>query len=195
MSTHFAAIAYTPGVRAAQRRWGGAEQPTSADAAPAVLGPRECAFIAARDSFFLATVGEGGWPHVQHRGGAPGFLRVLDANTLAFADHGGNRQFVSAGNLAGNPRAALILMDYPQRRRLKLLAEVQVLAADEAPPALRDAVTLPGAPPVERVLCLRVAAFDWNCSRFITPRYNEAELAALGLALPDPIPNRQGGNP
>jgi hypothetical protein len=86
-------------------------------------------------------------------------------------------------------------MDYPQRRRLKLLAEVQVLAADEAPLALREAVTLPGAAPVERVLCLRVAAFDWNCSRFITPRYNEAELAALGLALPEPLPTRQGGNP
>jgi predicted pyridoxine 5'-phosphate oxidase superfamily flavin-nucleotide-binding protein len=189
MSSHFAALAYTPGVRAAQRRFAGAEAPVPPGDVQARLGAREQAFIAARDSFFLATVGEGGWPHVQHRGGAAGFLRVLDERTLAFADHGGNRQFVSAGNLAGNARAALILLDYPQRRRLKLLAEVEVLAADEAPPALRAAVELPGAPPAERVLRLRVAAFDWNCSRFITPRYTEAELAALGVALPASFPN------
>ncbi|WP_066340537.1 pyridoxamine 5'-phosphate oxidase family protein [Azohydromonas lata] len=184
MSSHFAAIAYTPGVRAAQRRFGGAEAPKPPGDLQAHLSARERAFIAARDSFFLATVGEGGWPHVQHRGGAPGFLRVLDDSTLAFADLGGNRQFVSTGNLAGNPRAALILLDYPQRRRLKLMAEIEVLAADEAPPALLAAVEMPKTPPTERVMLLHVAAFDWNCSRFITPRYTEAELAALGVALP-----------
>jgi predicted pyridoxine 5'-phosphate oxidase superfamily flavin-nucleotide-binding protein len=184
MSSHFAALAYTPGVRAAQRRFLGEEMPVPPGPAAAVLTARERAFIAARDSFFLATVGEGGWPHVQHRGGAPGFLRVLDDTTLAFGDFTGNRQFVSAGNLAGNARAALILLDYPQRRRLKLLAEVEVLAADEAPAGLLAAVQGREAASIDRVMRLRVAAFDWNCSRFITPRYTEAELAALGVALP-----------
>jgi predicted pyridoxine 5'-phosphate oxidase superfamily flavin-nucleotide-binding protein len=184
MSSHFAAIAYTPGVRAAQRRFAGDEAPVPPGAAVGRLGQRERAFIATRDSFFLATVGEGGWPHVQHRGGAPGFLRVLDDDTLAFADFGGNRQFVSVGNLSGNPRAALILLDYPRRLRLKLLAEIEVLAAEAAPAALLAAVQGPEAAAVERVMRLHVAAFDWNCSRFITPRYTEAELAALGVALP-----------
>ncbi len=185
MSRHFADITCTPGVRATQQRYLGAPLPTPAGKPEATLGDRERTFIAARDSAYLATVSETGWPHVQHRGGPRGFLRVIDARTLAFADYGGNRQFVSVGNLAGQPKAALILMDYPNRRRLKLLAEVQVLPADEADPDLVAAVTLPGAPPTERVMVLHIAAFDWNCSQHITPRYSAAELAERD-SLPKP---------
>lgn len=179
MSRHFADITCTPGVRDAQQHYLGAPLPTPGGNPEAILGERERSFIAARDSAYLATVSETGWPHVQHRGGPRGFLRVIDERTLAFADYGGNRQFVSVGNLIGQPKAALILMDYPNRRRLKLLAEVQVVPADEADPDLVAAVTLPGAPPTERVMVLHVAAFDWNCSQHITPRYSAAELAAL----------------
>lgn len=181
MSRHFADITCTPGVRATQQRYLGAPLPTPAGNPEAILGDRERAFIAARDSAYLATVGDGGWPHVQHRGGPPGFLRVVDERTLAFADYGGNRQFVSVGNLAGQPKAALILMDYPNRRRLKLLAEITVRPADEADPELVAAVGLPGAPPTERVMVLHIAAFDWNCSQHITPRYSARELAALDI--------------
>ena len=86
----------------------------------------EAAFIAARDSFYLASVSESGWPYVQHRGGAPGFLKVLDDKTLGFADYRGNRQYISLGNIAADDRVALILMDYPRKARLKVLARMHV---------------------------------------------------------------------
>lgn len=190
MSRHFAAITYTPSVRASQRRYGGrelgvvpGEQP---DGAATELSRRECEFIAARDSFYLSTVSETGWPHIQHRGGPAGFLRVLDATTLAFADFSGNRQYVSVGNLAANDRAALILMDYPNQRRLKILGHIEVidLATNmdaTAGPAV-DAELLAKMQPlgreVERILRLRVVAFDWNCSRHITPRFTASEWQA-----------------
>lgn len=190
MSRHFAAITYTPSVRASQRRYGGrelgvvpGEQP---DSAVAELSRRECEFIAARDSFYLSTVSETGWPHVQHRGGPAGFLRVLDATTLAFADFSGNRQYVSVGNLAANDRVALILMDYPNQRRLKILGHVEVIDMATnmdatAGPAV-DAELLAKMQPlgreVERILRLRVVAFDWNCSRHITPRFTASEWQA-----------------
>ncbi len=188
MSGHFSRIAYTPGVRAMQRRYNGREVPAGGNDVPE-LGPHERQFVAARDSFYLATISATGWPHVQHRGGAPGFLKVLDALTLAFADYAGNRQFVSVGNLHDHPRAALILMDYPNRRRLKILGTVDVLdAADD--PVLRAAVSAPGEPAAERIMLLHVAAFDWNCSQHITPRYSERELAEHGLALTESHPSQ-----
>lgn len=175
MSRHFADLAYTARVRAEQRQRLGAALPTPAGDPVARLGEREIRFIAARDSFFLATVGEGGWPHVQHRGGPAGFLRVVDPQTLAFGDYAGNRQFVSVGNLAGQPRAALILVDYAQRRRLKILAEIEVQAPT---PATLELVAMADAPRPERILWIRVAAFDWNCSQHITPRYTADEWRA-----------------
>ena len=189
MSRHFAALTYTPSVRASQRRYGGRELgEASGGNAIAELSRRGCEFIAARDSFFLSTVSETGWPHVQHRGGPAGFLRVLDATTLAFADFSGNRQYVSVGNLAANNRAALILMDYPNQRRLKILGRIEVIdmaaATIEATagPTV-DAELLAKMQPlgreVERILLVRVAAFDWNCSRHITPRFTASEWQSL----------------
>lgn len=178
MSRHFAAIAYTASVRASQRRYGGRELGGAADSSPVALGRRECEFIAARDSFYLATVSASGWPHVQHRGGPAGFLRVLDAATLAFADFSGNRQYVSVGNLADNDRAALILMDYPEQRRLKILAHVEVIDMAATVDAELLAKMQPLGSEVERILRLHVAAFDWNCSRHITPRFTASEWQA-----------------
>lgn len=186
MSDHFALLAYTPAVRAEQRRRLGRELPRPtgdpSDAASALphaeLGERECSFIAARDHFFLATVNEAGWPHVQHRGGPCGFLRVLDTRTLAFADYGGNRQYVSVGNLAAHPKAAIILIDHANRRRLKLLATLKVFDADRADCPHLPQVTLPDAPPCERVIVIELAAFDWNCSQHITPRFTAQEWSA-----------------
>lgn len=181
MSRHFAEIAYTPAVLAEQCRYNGAELDFGAGAALAELGGREHEFIAARDSFYLATVGEGGWPHVQHRGGPPGFLHVAGPRRLAFGDYNGNRQYVSVGNLRGNTRAALILVDYPNRRRLKILGHASVYDADEAPAELPR---LPAAASIERIFVLEVAAFDWNCSQHITPRYSEREMLARGWTPP-----------
>jgi predicted pyridoxine 5'-phosphate oxidase superfamily flavin-nucleotide-binding protein len=137
----------------------------------------EAAFIAERESFYMATVSENGWPYVQHRGGPPGFLRILDEKTLAFADFRGNRQYISIGNLAADDRAALILMDYPARRRLKILAHVEAkdltgdsdLAAKLATPGYKAKQ--------ERAMLFHLEAFDWNCPQHITPRFTEAELA------------------
>lgn len=179
MSRHFAAIAYTPSVRAAQCRYNGGELPV-APVGEVALGPREKEFIAARDSFYLATVGETGWPHVQHRGGPAGFLKVLGPATLGFADYAGNRQYVSVGNLAHNGKAAMILMDYPNRRRLKILGQIEAVDVAEAPPETLAAI-LPAftGTPVERLMIVSVAAFDWNCSQHITPRYTESEFQTL----------------
>jgi uncharacterized protein len=133
-------------------------------------------FIAGRDSFYMATVSETGWPYVQHRGGPPGFLHVIDDKTLAFADYRGNRQYISLGNLNADDRAALIMVDYPNRRRMKILAhaEVKDLNAD---PALAELLIDPSykAKP-ERAYLLHLDAFDWNCPQHITPRYTPAEL-------------------
>lgn len=178
MSRHFASIAYTPGVRASQRRHGGRDLGEGLDEiaeTPVVeLGPREREFVAARDSFYLSTVSESGWPHVQHRGGQAGFLQVLDPTTLAFADLSGNRQYVSVGNLSRNDRAALILMDYPNRRRLKILGHVEMVELATVNPKLLAKMKFPERD-VERIMLIRIAAFDWNCSRHITPRFTESE--------------------
>jgi predicted pyridoxine 5'-phosphate oxidase superfamily flavin-nucleotide-binding protein len=136
-------------------------------------------FIAQRDSFYMATVSETGWPYVQHRGGPPGFLRALDDRTLACADFRGNRQYISVGNLAANDRACLFLMDYPNRRRLKMYARVEIRTAAEAPETLQ-AVAMPGyAGKIERALVFHLQAFDWNCPQHIHPRFTESELSDL----------------
>jgi predicted pyridoxine 5'-phosphate oxidase superfamily flavin-nucleotide-binding protein len=125
----------------------------------------------------MATVSENGWPYVQHRGGPPGFIRILDEKTLAIPDFRGNRQYISTGNLSANDRAALFLMDYPHRRRLKIYAHIEAkdLTAD---PELAAKLALPDyRAKVERSLIIHLAAFDWNCPQHITPRFSEAELA------------------
>lgn len=139
----------------------------------------EIAFIATRDSFYIATVSESGWPYVQHRGEPPGLLRVLDDKTLAFADFRGNRQYISVGNLGAESRASLILMDYPGRRRLKIYAhsELRGLSTD---PSLGESVAVPGckAKP-ERAVVLHLVALDRNCPQHITPRFSQAEWKPL----------------
>lgn len=182
MQTRFAQIAFTPAVKRLQENDGSRASYARGEAGAAShdpLGVGEAEFIAERDSFHMATVSETGWPYLQHRGGPKGFLKVLDAHTLAFADFQGNRQHVSEGNLAGNDRVALILMDYANRRRLKLLGRARMAPAAEEP-ALAAALTAGGYPAtVERVVVIRVEAFDWNCPQHITPRYSAAEMAQV----------------
>ena len=181
----FLDIAVTPSVQAAQAASGAATAWSNfkGDRAFDRFTENEAAFIAARDSFYIATVSETGWPYVQHRGGPPGFLKVLDERTLGLADYRGNRQYISVGNLAAGDRAALILMDYPGRARLKLYAHVEVKNLDDAPD-LTERLATPGyrAKP-ERAFILHLEAFDWNCPQHITPRFTEAEVAKAVLPL------------
>jgi predicted pyridoxine 5'-phosphate oxidase superfamily flavin-nucleotide-binding protein len=138
----------------------------------------ETAFIAQRDSFYLATVSQTGWPYVQHRGGPPGFLRVLDDETLGFADFRGNRQYLTLGNLADEERVALFLMDYAGRRRLKILARMKPHDLN-AEPELAARLATPGYRGfAERGFVLKLQAFDWNCPQHITQRFTAAEIAA-----------------
>ena len=125
----------------------------------------------------MATVSESGWPYVQHRGGPPGFIKVLDPNTIGFADFRGNRQYVSVGNVMQDDRVSLILLDYPHRQRLKLLGHARVARPDEV--ELLAQLGTPGyRARVERGLVIRIEAFDWNCPQHITPRFTVAEVEA-----------------
>lgn len=139
------------------------------------LTARELNFIAERDSFYIATVTEDLWPYVQHRGGPAGFLRPLGGNRLGFADFGGNRQHISAANIADRNRAALFLMDYPGRRRLKLIGEARWQTADTTDPLWDGLVDTDYPAEVQRFFLLDVLGFDWNCPQHITPRYEAAE--------------------
>jgi predicted pyridoxine 5'-phosphate oxidase superfamily flavin-nucleotide-binding protein len=175
----FLDIAVTPSVRAAQAAMGVDQhwQHFKGERTFDKLTPNEAAFIAQRDSFYMATVSETGWPYVQHRGGAPGFLKVIDEKTLAFADYRGNRQYISLGNLSVDDRVALILVDYANRARLKIYARVEAVPLD-TDPALAQQVANPGyRGKPERILKLHLEAFDWNCPQHITPRFTEAEIA------------------
>ncbi|MEP7366343.1 MAG: pyridoxamine 5'-phosphate oxidase family protein [Acidobacteriota bacterium] len=143
---------------------------------PAVLGPHEREFVATRDHFFMATVGEDGWPYVQHRGGPVGFIHVLDDHTIAFADYSGNRQYVSVGNLKTDGRAALILMDYPNQRRLKILGRVELHEAAANPDLMAQLTTAGYKAKIERAMVIHIEAFDWNCPQHITPRFTAEEI-------------------
>ena len=176
MAGKFLELAFTPAVRAAQEKYFGRAQPVPPQPERDALTDDEFQFIRSRDSFYLATVSEAGWPYVQHRGGKPGFLQVMGPTQLAFADYKGNRQMLSTGNVAASDRVCLFLMDYPQRTRLKILGHAQVLDAREQP----DLVTQVAGPEarglVERLFLIEVVSFDWNCPKYITPRYTAAEV-------------------
>jgi hypothetical protein len=186
MAHRFAEIAFTPAVKAQQEAHGSRASYARFDEGPPRndrFGPEEIEFIQERDGFYLASIGETGWPYVQYRGGRPGFLHVLDERTLAWADFRGNRQYVSVGNLGGDDRVALILMDYANRRRLKILghAEPLPLGADDG---LAARLAVPGYKAVvERAMRVHIEGFDWNCPQHITPRFtlDEVEHAVTPL--------------
>lgn len=140
------------------------------------LGQAEAEFIAARDSFYLGSISESGWPYIQHRGGPQGFLRVINETTLAFADYKGNRQMLTTGNVSANDRVALFLMDYKDRARLKILGHARVEDA-QVHPELTVQITDPKMrSSVERLVFIDVVSFDWNCPKYITPRYSVEEV-------------------
>ncbi len=185
MAHSYHEIAFTPSILDLQQQAG------SRDGYAAMSGDeryahrltnRETDFLARRDSFYMASVSETGWPYVQHRGGPVGFMKVLDEFTIGFADYAGNRQYVSQGNLENDGRVSLFFMDYPNRRRLKLFGRARIVDAMEG--TLPDQLTDPGYPAqVERGVIIRVEGFDWNCPAHITPRFSEDEVRAATAEL------------
>ena len=180
MTHRFADITFTDSVKAAQEQYGTRVQN---ERLQHHFGPndqltaRETEFIELRDTFYIASVSDTGWPYVQHRGGPRGFLRALGSNLLAYADFRGNRQLISVGNVSSNDRCSLILMDYPNRLRLKILGHIHFEDARTAASEVVEQVELPNyRARIERVAFIDVAAFDWNCPQHITRRYTEEEF-------------------
>jgi predicted pyridoxine 5'-phosphate oxidase superfamily flavin-nucleotide-binding protein len=183
MTDSYGQIAFTDAVKSVQQVQGSRHayaRPARNPDSKRRLGPEEEDFIRARDNFFLASVSETGWPYVQYRGGPEGFLHVINDHTLAVADFCGNRQYISTGNVIGNDRVALLMVDFANARRLKLFGRMHSVAPNDNPAltdalvdrdysALRDAT-------VERIFVIDVEAFDWNCPQHIRLRFTEDEV-------------------
>ena len=179
MTKSFGSLVFTPAVKALQERYGSRRQYARLEQLGAMnggLGPDEKEYLAERDTFYMASLGESGWPYVQHRGGPKGFLKVIDDTTLAFADFRGNKQYISTGNLLTVNRIALIVVDYPRQLRLKLLGRVEVFEGEKAKDWLPKVRDLQYKAVTERVYVIRIEAFDWNCQQHIIPRYTEEEI-------------------
>ena len=186
MGHKFAELAFTDTVRSIQSTEGSRNSYARMDGGADyndILGPKEAQFIAARDSFYMATVSETGWPYVQHRGGPAGFVKIIDEKTLGFADFRGNRQYVSVGNLSNNDRVSLFFMDYPNKTRLKLLGRVRIAEPSDTNILQKLALEDRYRARTERGLVISVEAFDWNCPQHIAPRFTQAEVDNKLLSL------------
>lgn len=183
MATKYLDLMFTDAVCRAQTQYYGNAGKIAGAPERDPLGQAEAEFIAARDSFYVGTISESGWPYIQHRGGPPGFLRVMNETTLVFADYKGNRQLLSTGNVSVNDRVALFLMDCRNRERLKILGHARVEDA-RVYPELTTQVTDPKMrSSVERLVFFDVVSFDWNCPKYITPRYSSEEVEELAGPL------------
>jgi uncharacterized protein len=186
MTHRFAEIAFTPTVRKVQEQLGSRTSYARREGAPEAedhrLSEAEAGFIAARNSLYMATVGETGWPYIQHRGGPTGFVRVLDRTTIGFADYRGNRQYVSVGNLMTDSRVSLFFMDYPNKMRLKLFGRAEIVGLDD-----RETLSRLEMPDyrarVERGFLIKVEAFDWNCPQHIAERFTLDEVREMTAPL------------
>lgn len=186
MPHHFAEIAFTPTVKKVQEELGSrssyAQMESAAGAVNHRLTEAEAGFITARNSFYMATVSETGWPYIQHRGGPTGFMRVLDDRTIGFSDFRGNRQYISVGNLMTDDRVSLLFMDYPNKTRLKLFGRARIIGLDD--PSLLSRLEMPNyRARVERGFVITVEGFDWNCPQHITERYTLEEIHIETAAL------------
>lgn len=198
MTGRYAQVAFTPAIREHQRKHGslrGYERmAASAPATADLIGQNEAWFIAERDSFYLATVGETGWPYIQHRGGPRGFLKVIDAHTLGFADFRGNKQYISRGNLDHDDRVSLFLMDYAAKTRLKILGRARVVEAEDDPQLIAKLTGEDYPAKIERALLIEVEAFDWNCHQHIPELYPRAEVLEAVQSLRDRIGELESEN-
>ena len=190
MADKFYDIAFTSGVKKAQEHYGSRqrfEKIAAGRETNTVLSDAEIDFIERADGFYLGSVGEQGQPYVQFRGGLPGFLKVMDEKTLAYADFRGNLQYISVGNLSANNRVALFLMDYANRQRLKIFAEAEVRDAAEVPELIEKLRDENYEAQIERAVVLHVTAFNWNCPQHITPRYTIEQIRLMAAPLNEHI--------
>ncbi len=179
MTQSFGSLVFTPVVKSLQERYGSRRQYADIEkhgGSPGGLGPDEKEFLGERDTFYMASLGSTGWPYVQHRGGPKGFLKVIDNETIAFADFRGNKQYISTGNLMTDNRVALILVDYPRQLRLKILGRAEIFEGDKAKDWLAKVRNPDYRAFTERVYVIHVEAFDWNCQQHIVPRFTEEEI-------------------
>lgn len=176
MGAKYLDLTFTDAVCRAQTKYYGSAGKIAGASERDPLGQAEAEFIAARDSFYLGSISESGWPYIQHRGGPQGFLRVIDEKTLAFADYKGNRQLLTTGNVSVNDRVALFLMDYKNRERLKILGHARVEDARTHPELIEQITDPKMRSAVERLVFIDVVSFDWNCPKYITPRYSAEEV-------------------
>ena len=178
MTKNFTQYAFTPTVKDLQSRFKSrpAYERMEKSGDRYILGAGEASFIQSRTSFYLSTIGENGWPYLQHRGGPNGFLKIVDATTLRFADYTGNRQYISTGNIMDNEKTCLFLMDYPKQQRLKIWAHATVQFADDVPELVTQLQDDEYPAKIERVYTFEIQGFDWNCPKYITPRYTLEEI-------------------
>lgn len=180
MGRRFAELAFTPLVKEQQRQHGSRQLYERVEHSSDLgdrLGPDEQEFLAGRTDFYIASVTETGWPYMQYRGGARGFLHILDDHTIGFADLRGNRQYISVGNLQHDDRVALFFMDYANQGRLKILGRAKVHEGTEEARKLIEQLRVPEEKtPAERAIVIHVEGFDWNCPQHITPRWTRDEL-------------------
>ncbi|OPX07511.1 pyridoxamine 5'-phosphate oxidase family protein [Mycobacterium sp. AT1] len=200
MSKHYGSIAFTDAVVGVQREYGSdgfyGRKRVQGNAAPGIdaLTDDEREYLAERDSFYLATVSETGWPYVQYRGGPTGFLRVVDDHTIGWADFRGNLQYISTGNVGGDDRVAIIALDYAHQRRLKIFGHARVVTVAEDPALVKSFANPDYSAEVERAVLVTVEAFDWNCQQHITPRFSAAELEPLLAPLRRQLADLQAEN-
>jgi predicted pyridoxine 5'-phosphate oxidase superfamily flavin-nucleotide-binding protein len=198
MAHKFAQTLFTEKVKAAQKANGSrdAYQRLEANDAPThdTLGPDEIEFIKARDSFYMASLSQSGWPYIQHRGGPAGFIQVLDSKTVAFADYRGNRQYISTGNIHHDPRVAIIMIDYVHQARLKIIGRMEILEATADPTKIANLMPVNYRATAERAMILHIDAFDWNCPKHITQRFTQDEIASALVPLRDQLATLEARN-
>lgn len=185
LHTYSSDVAFTPAVKAIQTRKGSRQGYANVEARGGwrtEIDENLAAFLAETSSFFLATASADGQPYIQHRGGPKGFVKILDKNTIAFADYSGNRQYITQGNLSENPKANIFVMDYAHRRRVKIWGEARVVEDD---PTLTDSLMPQGykARP-EQVILFKISAWDTNCPQHIPQKFDAADVAQA-LAVRD----------
>lgn len=182
MSNKFHELAFTAAVKDAQERNGSRrhyEKLESRADSNYEIGDAETDFVESRDGFYMATANHFGQPYIQFRGGRPGFLKVIDEKTLGYADFRGNLQYISVGNSSENRKVALFLMDYVNRRRLKILGEIEFFDASDRPDLIAKLADPSYEAKVERAAIIHVKGLEWNCPQHITPRYTMDEVKIM----------------
>lgn len=181
MSNNFANLTFSDSVKKVQEQNGSRQHYSQVEKSGdrSQLSTVEISFIEARDSFYLSSVGENGWPYIQHRGGPSGFLKVIDNHTFAMPDYSGNKQYISTGNFLSNNKAMLFLMDYPNQSRLKIWAEIEVINKAENVQLEKSLLDFDYGAKLERIYVFHVKAYDWNCNQHITPRFSMDEVFTI----------------